>query len=638
MTPHTASSTSISTTCELGRQACKYAIPTFMAREKNKRAPARRKPGRPPGRKSNRIHKTALPHKCAYCSYSAAKRQTRDRHQGTCRANPDRNASIGQSPLAATGVPLEFKCKHCSYSSAVADDRDEHERKCPEHARKLLKWSKQRLQGALRELGLSTKGYKRVLVDRLLGQETSIDDYVEAELVRDVGKTKEDYPSREVAMKTIALSLVCTASFHEAMGGCILDAKAFYPNKHWLGNIYLPGRYKRWPDYESWHAAFLADRVRIIQMAQDMYNELPDNLRVKSLAYVVAPTPPTTVDALEVRQDIFRYQEMRRRLLHTRKLCSQQQYLIKKEKSAEILGDPTPQQQDVLEKLYHLQETASECQQVLEEGELEATIVSWIDGLLSRLDKTMLAAPASLPTLQETAKRTYQEAIELLRKKHDFNPVLNIPGASPKVFARIFRARPKAEEQDSNRREPVDATLWSHGSLQDIGRRLTNRLHRLRGSLDFDRFATNLRYFLGIQARLPHLEDGQDTWQGRAHNTVQYGARRTRFRQAKDIESFDLLHDNVYHAARIFSALVQEASGLPSHVDVRLEQANKTWLRMLAVIAIYYGGIYEPGYILSVVDRLLSDLARCFRKSRHGSRAITTDHLQLPVLANTTEP
>jgi hypothetical protein len=119
-----------------------------------------------------------------------------------------------------------------------------------------------------------------------------------------------------------------------------------------------------------------------------------------------------------------------------------------------------------------------------------------------------------------------------------------------------------------------------------------------------------MQYFLGICKRLSHLDTVGSPGHGR-------GTATGRFKNARYIALADLLHNNIYHTRRLFDLLLAQTGGVPleKHVGHALANARKTWLRMIAVIAFYYSGVAEPGYILSVTERLLNDLITCFSTS-----------------------
>lgn len=114
------------------------------------------------------------------------------------------------------------------------------------------------------------------------------------------------------------------------------------------------------------------------------------------------------------------------------------------------------------------------------------------------------------------------------------------------------------------------------------------------GQVDRDQFRGNVAYFLRIDRR-PHSLERKE---GRGHK-AQSGWTLDKIRH------FDLLVDNLYHA----KALLEELSKYPPAKVSGSVSPNRTWLRMVALVSLYYGCLAEPGIFVSAMDRLLHDIA-----------------------------
>jgi len=132
---------------------------------------------------------------------------------------------------------------------------------------------------------------------------------------------EDDYPDDDAVIKKLALYLASTEEFHEAIGGTVTDPSCIYLCKTWISNIHIPGRYSRFGSLKSWFSSEYTTKklqLKIIAKAECIYHELPAKLKIKGVTGVVSfdPDPQLTT---RYRDDIFRYHEMRRRLLSAEK-------------------------------------------------------------------------------------------------------------------------------------------------------------------------------------------------------------------------------------------------------------------------------------------------------------------------------
>ena len=474
----------------------------------------------------------------------------------------------------------------------------------------LISWSRDRLRGALQALGLSCKGSRWQLITRLITRDRPTDEMCEEAGIKLSKIQKEDecsYPDDDTVTKILALHLVCTEEFHEAMGGTVFEPESFHLSKEWLSNVHIPGRYGRYQSFERWHKnAFRRIRPRVVAEAQHLYRELPSHLKVMGMNNVVSPAAISPLISNRVREDIFRYQEMRRRLLDTAKHCAQQQTAIQNCKPNSSFEQDSQHQQHIQVKLLLLQQTEIECRGLIDTSVLEPKIIDRIDVLLSRMTATELENPVSLSVLRAESRRTFKAAIAELSKRLEFETNYFFPELPVSPISRItpntFNVKRVASQTGT------ESTLWSYGSFHDHATRLANRLQFLFDGVDPRRFQTNMRYFLGIQDRLPQLNSGQYP-----KRRVGRNSRRRKFFQSSDLLPGDLLHDNVYHGKTLLDTLLMENQEFLSRRRPDTPKyARKTWTRMLAILSLAYGLIDESAYLLSATERLLNDLSACF--------------------------
>ena len=477
----------------------------------------------------------------------------------------------------------------------------------------LVHWSSKRLRACLKSLGLSYRGCtnRRQMVERLITRGRPIDEVCEeagrglAELEGDV---EDNYPDDESLVKYLALSLACTEEFHELMGGTILDPSCIRLSRDWLSNVHVSGRYALFNSFQDWITqGFRLKKgqkleTRVIAEAQCLYRELPEDLKVKGTASVLSFQPDPQLSS-PFREDIFRYHEMRRRLLRAEKRLHQQQYEIRASTPRLALKID----QHVLEKLYNIQLAQKECSDALSSSVLEPGIIQNIDWLTETLDQNELESPASLADLERMSRQTFQKAIASICAQHSFNIKYLLPQirCSP-----IWQMAPKTFPlKEAEYQTSVESTLWLHGTLIDHAHRLKDKLRYHINGVDRERFKTNMRFFLGIQERQSHLDVKTyiRPWQRRR-------GRRSDFFQSSDLRPSELLKDNVLHAKQLFETLVAENRGINNEPNRDLNAPRKTWTRMLGLLALLYGLIDEPAYILSASEKLLQELSACFGK------------------------
>lgn len=469
-------------------------------------------------------------------------------------------------------------------------------------------FSKDQLCQALTFLGLECSGSRHELTLRLVAKSKPIIIQCEEagiELSRVERESYDIYPEEERVINILALHLVCTYEFHELMGGTVLDPQCIKLDKDWLSNVQLPGRCSRWKSFKSWMGSFSKKlQMAVIAEAEAMYRDFPPELKILGVRYVFS-FPPSSDFSTPLRDDIFRYHEMRHRLLDTIKHCTTQQFGIKNSRHPSFFEHESPDQQHVLLKLLLLQQAEVECRQQLSSTTLEPAFLHHLDILISRtgmLDRN----PESLSLISETVSKTIQAAIASISEKHAFRPNYYLEEIFCSPIHKATPMRFKIKEPSTPRSEPVISTLFSHGSLHEHAHRLGCSLQSLFDGIDFQGFQTNMQYFAGIDERLPKLTSGE--YPSRRKN---HPGRRAKFFQSEDLLPSDLLHDNVYHTRSLLETIFIENNTMS---DAAAAEARKTWLRMLGVLSITYGLTDEPSRLLSITERLLQDLMACFSK------------------------
>ncbi|RDW94514.1 hypothetical protein BP5796_00277 [Coleophoma crateriformis] len=490
-------------------------------------------------------------------------------------------------------------------------------------AQDMQNWSKRRLSIALTSRGLPSTGQKATLIARFFNPEYAQESYAASRSISiQLQEVKETY-SISTMTRVIALHLVCTEEFHEAMGGTVIHPTTFVLQKNWICNIFVPGAALQFENADKWYQHVYSRKESIIRAAQKICHEIPAELKSKSMSSVQAPRPQSPQQISNpVRDNVFRYQEMRRRVLDTAKMCAEEQYNIRKETGLILLQKDSESQQKVLKGLYYLQEAESECNASLHDFSFETAVIGYIDRLISTKNWNETAYE-STAALQAHIKSIHQQAITLIMKEHDFAPIYLPSSLRTTVFTRSTQRTSEVLEH-VKAPEPLDLSLWSDSSMKDCSTRMVQALPLIFGAVDPQRFEFTMAFFLSISERLSSLSS--TTPKCKPGCTPRRG-RDTALLAARTIPFEDLLHDNVYHMKKLFEILQQE-SLLRSRTDMEKEEcrqtSEKTWLRIIALVSLYYGCLAEPGSILTVIEKLLQDLGSCFIRDGLSTFASTT--------------
>jgi hypothetical protein len=242
--------------------------------------------------------------------------------------------------------------------------------------------------------------------------------------------------------------------------------------------------------------------------------------------------------------------------------------------------------------MYLLQEAEAECQIILSSSRFEKEVLDQLDQLLTEIGVNLdLDLKAIIENLPEAGTST--EAIKFIQKKHDFKPDLFLPQYQADPIHRMIPKRSRLSILETADLA-VDHDRSRSSSLKNLEERMISAIEPEFAQLNRDQFRGNFNYFLRIDRRPQALEKMEGK-----------GLKAKSGWVSDKIQGFDLLADNLYHTKSLLQTLAKYPSAnFPGAVN-----PNHTWLRIVALVSLYYGCLAEPGFFVSVTDRLLRNVA-----------------------------
>ncbi|KAK0115498.1 hypothetical protein ONS96_013952 [Cadophora gregata f. sp. sojae] len=465
-------------------------------------------------------------------------------------------------------------------------------------------WTTTKLRAVLKSRGLGTKGVKDVLIARLVAddekdktgdgddhQQPIVSEHEQCVMegqrlskIHDKDGIQYQYTA---AIEILAKHLACNAEYIKVARGTPLDPTvvAVHMSKEFLANVNIPGRWKRFESYSAWTGHFTKDlRDPMLRRAQELFNSLPLEFRSRGVENVLAPASEESTEADALREGIFFYHQVIGKFLETAKQCAHQQYVIARSATLDFLKTLSANQQQILHELYLLQRAEAECRS--KTTHLEGMAIRLLDGLL---EETGLDAFSTNPTI---VAKSNEEAAQKLQELCGFTEDLVLPQFAANPIHRIVAKRTMIA--NLNPREPVDTNIWATIDLETVDAQLCAALPKAFEEIDRAQFIANFTHLVAITERPASLY----TSQGRRKKTPAA-------LHSDKIPAIDLLKDNLYHAHKLLLSLPSDPGNknCPNKV-----LPSKTWLRMVALVAIFYGCIAEPGLLVSVSNQLLKDL------------------------------
>ncbi|CZR59127.1 uncharacterized protein PAC_09019 [Phialocephala subalpina] len=430
-----------------------------------------------------------------------------------------------------------------------------------------------------------------------IGQSTS--DYLMASEGFAQGSTysegSTDSEDEENAVAFLALHLACTPEFHEAMLKMPTAHSSRVLRLEWLCNISFPASLQHRRDRQAWveHAQQTNVQKRVLDSAKALYLQLPKDYIVCDWEKTKSPLPSFTIEGNRIREDLFRYHELRLGILDASKICEE---LHTRNVRLDI-GSSQCGKTD-LEK-----DAAQECQDALRSTSLEVDVIAHIDSLLATFEER------SLPALAYPGNGLWkhQHAINWIKETNNFTPqyLETQEDSNPLVFMKAGKkdkATTKIIDPFTSERIPISSTQWSYGTLADIDGRLTMLVPTMFNDVDSQLFERNLQAFLNTRSRLPHIESLSNQFIKRI-----YPSEKSSRIKPDEIDSMDLLQDNIVHANALFLQLKRERGACyDSHL------VSKIWYRLMSIAALCYGCVSEPAFLLTTMDRCLGELKEAF--------------------------
>jgi hypothetical protein len=142
------------------------------------------------------------------------------------------------------------------------------------------------------------------------------------------------------------------------------------------------------------------------------------------------------------------------------------------------------------------------------------------------------------------------------------------------------------------------------GGLAACDAELVQAVPRVITEVDSDRFRSALSWIISIDERLPENAKQRQYKKFRAGLPMLPDATRAKRRMAGYFRRQQLLHDNIFHATKLFSILVGE--GYPETTSAQVLDGK--WLDILSILAICLGCTSLPSFFLSTLDRLFDDI------------------------------
>ena len=377
----------------------------------------------------------------------------------------------------------------------------------------------------------------------------------------------ETYDSVEL----IALHLACSPHFHQAMRTVgNLDSRSL--NTHWLCSLDLPEReIPKYSDDIAWLEHYRRSRKEkdIINRATEIWEALPRTLRTPLEGPIQGPTPLFNDHWTAIREDLFRYHEMRWDLLETEKRLDELRSVMESEE--------THQQS---KQMLTLKTAEKDCQIALSATTFQSKVVREIDTIL-------LGIPYSFaPSVYEgSGLASHKAAISEIMRRYDVD--FGLPQHRSK-FRSVNYSFLKAADLPTHDYpiscNPLSSTLSQHGSLADHDKRLASEVSFIFEEVEINLFETTFLAFFGIDKRLDEIKTMAPI-------------------ESRDLDPRDLLHDNLAHARLHFDMLKAVAND-----GLEESPMNDIWRRLVAIVALCYGCTSEPSFFLTTMDHQLGAL------------------------------
>ena len=276
---------------------------------------------------------------------------------------------------------------------------------------------------------------------------------------------------------------------------------------------------------------------------------------------ILAPTPPTSADWIAARRDLSCYYKKRWNVLNVERKCGEiGQTLLKKIHSARAnAGD----QRD-LETLYNVWETETSCRNLLSNTRFESILIQKIQHLI---------------TIPEV--------------KHESLPGELYHG----LESRVIQMRRLPVYTPLTRSSAPNSDLATSKSLSEYDAHLSDFANsHLLDKINLRRFQSNMRSFLGATERRLAYQSKE-------------GVQKALIR-ASSINPLERLYDDLWHSHKLFKLLKSTVQ----HDLVAIDKLEQIWVLIIAIVAICYGCMADPAFLLSTLDILLDKLRSALGK------------------------
>ena len=400
----------------------------------------------------------------------------------------------------------------------------------------------------------------------------------------------------------LALHLVCNTHFREAMSNnTAMVQKTITLQRSWLSSIQSP------PDYaDTLDASFEKQDFmnRVLFLAKEIYYEV----HTLNWDKITAPPSSYTQKWNRLREDLFRNIELRAQVLTVMKRAEEQLLLAKGPQRKGIRQDFAQNHN------FHLYEqAAAECRSYLASTALEDKIIANIDELLLGFVERDEQEYSFTGKRSKQSRELDELSSDRVKERYNFVPQykaekLIAPWETPQTKSKknALHSNLDSGSEFPAKPLPVIDTIASNGSLADHDARLTESVPFVMSEIDPQRFRAILQGLLNTKTRLPFFQNIQRKTPSRP-NVRPVQRKKEDFHFAGRMSRADILHDNIVHAHGFFEKLQKKAAGCCNSEDV-----ERIFRRLMAIVAICFGGTSEPAFFVTTMDRLLNAMSDQF--------------------------
>ncbi|KAM0719967.1 hypothetical protein Q7P37_004102 [Cladosporium fusiforme] len=436
--------------------------------------------------------------------------------------------------------------------------------------------------------------------------------------LKDSGDMPKKVPSAEWVEK-LAVHLASEGAFIEYMKNPGDLGDLIVP-QIWLSTVYLPGRFHFYTDLEKWGNAWWSHsksghRPEVLQRAADIASSSM-TAGQSSIRGTQAPLPSNDVKSADLREQLFKVQTTRSKLVELVKSMTDTQHVLARSLvtviTKEMDSSTSAERTELVKELAHLDRVKASTRHLLNSSALNAMGVKILDNFLQLVPSDesfgtlyQLEDDDQFPIFTQPEDQTVETQNELsdvdnvdpdvvaAKIQEDF--AIPIDFLADKKLNDSKNPRDVCQVRASGKRfegvqvsKPLQGDSMVDGkalSLLDI--KCAKWLETMASSVDTDRFCLNFRDF---EALLQRPDDCQNASRGDAYWIRKHA-------------HLDIARDNIVHVRRLLCHL-QENDMIKD-----LDALQLTMRRMYALLALMHGCVSEGAILLTIMDHLLECIA-----------------------------